>query len=104
MVYGLHRACEGMCWASERRATLGVKHTDCGLYRHLQVNSDCLAGTLAACRCRWLLQVLGVLAMIDSGETDWKVIVISAEDPLAKFVSTGASRHRGERRQCSSFC
>ncbi len=26
--------------------------------------------------------------MIDSGETDWKVIVISAEDPLAKFVRT----------------
>ena len=32
------------------------------------------------------VKVLGVLAMIDSGETDWKVIVISAEDPLAKYV------------------
>lgn len=30
------------------------------------------------------LQVLGTLAMIDEGETDWKVIVIDVNDPLAK--------------------
>ena len=29
------------------------------------------------------VKVLGVLAMIDDGETDWKVICIAADDPLA---------------------
>ncbi|RLN55810.1 hypothetical protein BBJ29_006693 [Phytophthora kernoviae] len=29
------------------------------------------------------VKVLGVLGMIDSGETDWKVIAINANDPLA---------------------
>jgi inorganic pyrophosphatase len=26
---------------------------------------------------------LGILALLDDGETDWKVIVINIEDPLA---------------------
>ncbi|KAK0705513.1 inorganic pyrophosphatase [Lasiosphaeris hirsuta] len=30
------------------------------------------------------VKVLGVLGLIDSGETDWKVIVIDVKDPLAK--------------------
>lgn len=30
------------------------------------------------------VKVLGILAMIDEGETDWKVIVINVEDPEAK--------------------
>lgn len=30
------------------------------------------------------IKVLGVLAMIDDGELDWKVIAIKADDPLAK--------------------
>ena len=30
------------------------------------------------------VKVLGVLAMIDEGETDWKVIAINVEDPEAK--------------------
>lgn len=30
------------------------------------------------------MKVLGVLAMIDEGETDWKVIVINVDDPEAK--------------------
>lgn len=30
------------------------------------------------------VKVLGVLAMIDDGELDWKVIAIKSEDPLAK--------------------
>jgi inorganic pyrophosphatase len=29
------------------------------------------------------VKVLGVLAMIDDGELDWKVIAINSEDPLA---------------------
>ena len=31
----------------------------------------------------FLLQVLGVLAMIDSNETDYKVVVINVNDPRA---------------------
>lgn len=33
------------------------------------------------------VKILGVLAMIDSGETDWKVIVINQFDPLAKLIN-----------------
>jgi len=29
------------------------------------------------------VKVLGVVALIDSGETDWKVVTISVEDPMA---------------------
>lgn len=29
------------------------------------------------------VKVLGILAMIDEGETDWKVIAINVEDPEA---------------------
>ena len=32
------------------------------------------------------MKVLGILAMIDSGETDWKVIVISCDDPLSQVL------------------
>jgi len=30
------------------------------------------------------VKVLGVLAMIDDGEVDWKVIAINSEDPMAE--------------------
>ena len=33
------------------------------------------------------VKVLGVLGMIDDGQMDWKVIAISWEDPIAKFVN-----------------
>ena len=33
------------------------------------------------------VKVLGVLAMIDEGETDWKVIVIDINDPVAKELN-----------------
>ncbi|KAK3554289.1 hypothetical protein QTP70_020155 [Hemibagrus guttatus] len=33
------------------------------------------------------VKVLGVLAMIDEGETDWKVIAINADDPEAKDLN-----------------
>lgn len=32
------------------------------------------------------VKVLGILALIDSGETDWKVVTISVEDPMAKHI------------------
>jgi len=34
------------------------------------------------------VKVLGILAMIDDGETDWKVIVIDVEDPLAASLNS----------------
>lgn len=34
------------------------------------------------------VKVLGVLAMIDEGETDWKVIAINVEDPEAKDLNS----------------
>jgi inorganic pyrophosphatase len=33
--------------------------------------------------CVVCLQLLGSLGMIDSNESDWKVVVINAADPLA---------------------
>jgi inorganic pyrophosphatase len=33
------------------------------------------------------VKVLGVLAMIDSGETDWKLIAINCEDPYADMLN-----------------
>ena len=32
------------------------------------------------------VKVLGIVAMIDSGETDWKVISINVEDPMAELL------------------
>lgn len=34
------------------------------------------------------VKVLGILAMIDEGETDWKVIAINVEDPEAKDMNS----------------
>ena len=33
------------------------------------------------------VKVLGVFAMIDEGETDWKVIAIDVTDPLAENLN-----------------
>lgn len=33
------------------------------------------------------VKVLGVMALIDDGETDWKLIVIKADDPLAESLN-----------------
>jgi len=30
------------------------------------------------------VQVLGILGLLDEGQTDWKVLVIDADDPLAR--------------------
>lgn len=35
------------------------------------------------------VKVLGILAMIDEGEMDWKVIAINADDPEAKKLNSG---------------
>lgn len=34
------------------------------------------------------VKVLGVLALIDEGETDWKVIAINMEDPDASMLNS----------------
>jgi len=41
------------------------------------------------CRAGEVIQVkvLGVLAMIDEGETDWKLLAINTDDPLAKQMN-----------------
>ena len=33
------------------------------------------------------VKVLGTLALIDDGETDWKVLCIDVTDPLAKSLN-----------------
>ncbi len=33
------------------------------------------------------VKVLGVLAMIDDGETDWKVLCIAVDDPLSDVIN-----------------
>lgn len=38
------------------------------------------------------MKVLGILAMIDEGETDWKVIAVNVEDPEANDLN---SKHLG---------
>ncbi|XP_060698280.1 inorganic pyrophosphatase-like [Hemiscyllium ocellatum] len=44
----------------------------------------CEIGTKVCCRGEVIkVKVLGILAMIDEGETDWKVIAINVEDPEA---------------------
>lgn len=34
------------------------------------------------------VKVLGILALIDEGETDWKVIAINVEDPDASSLNS----------------
>lgn len=36
------------------------------------------------------MKVLGILAMIDEGEMDWKVIAINVKDPDAKKLNSGS--------------
>ncbi|TYZ57936.1 hypothetical protein PybrP1_013223 [[Pythium] brassicae (nom. inval.)] len=44
------------------------------------------------------VKVLGVLAMIDDGETDWKVVAINVNDPLAALVNDVADLAKTELR------
>jgi hypothetical protein len=50
--------------------------------------------------CIWLqtgnvyqVRVLGALAMIDGGETDWKLLAVRTDDPLAEQVTGTAPPH-----------
>lgn len=47
------------------------------------------------------VKVLGILAMIDEGEMDWKVIAINAADPDAKNLNSGCSSSRNYHSLCS---
>lgn len=40
------------------------------------------------------VKVLGILAMIDEGETDWKVIAINVKDPDAKNLNSGCDSNQ----------
>lgn len=51
---------------------------------NIPVSSSSL--TLSSTNC-YVLQVLGTLALIDEGETDWKLIAIDVNDPLAPQLS-----------------
>lgn len=49
----------------------------------------CEIGSKVCCRGEVIkVKVLGVLAMIDEGETDWKVIAINVEDPEANDLNS----------------
>jgi len=45
----------------------------------------------------YAVRVLGALAMIDGGETDWKVLAVRTDDPLAQGLT-------GECEACALFC
>jgi inorganic pyrophosphatase len=47
-------------------------------------------GPAIACGVIAPVKVLGVLAMIDEGETDWKVLVISRAHPLASKMNSAS--------------
>lgn len=48
--------------------------------------------------------MLGILALIDEGETDWKVIVINVEDPdAADFNGELLKKLQSELNSVSSF-
>ena len=50
------------------------------------------------------VKVLGTLAMIDDGETDWKLIVIDVSDPLAGEVRHDGSYHEQKQAGYSRAC
>ena len=50
------------------------------------------------------VKVLGTLAMIDDGETDWKLIVIDVSDPLAGEVRHDGSYHLQKQTTYSRAC
>ena len=50
------------------------------------------------------VKVLGTLAMIDDGETDWKLIVIDVSDPLAGEVRHDGSYYEQKQAAYSRAC
>ena len=70
--------------ALERPFPVLVSHADLPILK--------LIATHACTHVSWharhtQVKVLGVLAMIDEGETDWKVIVIDVNDPMASELN-----------------
>lgn len=56
----------------------GIKYTVLQVFQRRVFDSQvCSRGEIIK------VKVLGTLALIDEGETDWKVIVINTEDPEA---------------------
>lgn len=43
------------------------------------------------------VKVIGALALIDEGETDWKIITINVEDPRAPFINTVKDLERNKK-------
>jgi inorganic pyrophosphatase len=43
------------------------------------------------------VKILGTYAMIDEGETDWKVVVIGVDDPLASKIHGMRTNGRSTR-------
>uniref|UniRef100_A0A8C1HLA3 inorganic diphosphatase n=1 Tax=Cyprinus carpio carpio TaxID=630221 RepID=A0A8C1HLA3_CYPCA len=63
----------------------GHKDNDTGCCGDNDPIDVCEIGNKVCCRGDVIkVKVLGVLAMIDEGETDWKVIAINVDDPNAK--------------------
>ncbi|XP_043111402.1 inorganic pyrophosphatase [Puntigrus tetrazona] len=63
----------------------GHKDNDTGCCGDNDPIDVCEIGNKVCCRGDVIkVKVLGVLAMIDEGETDWKVIAINVDDPEAK--------------------
>ncbi|XP_029305425.1 inorganic pyrophosphatase [Cottoperca gobio] len=64
------------------------KDANTGFYGDNDPIDVCEIGT-KVCSCGEVIKVkvLGILAMIDEGETDWKVIVINVEDPEANDLN-----------------
>jgi len=46
----------------------------------------------------YAVRVLGALAMVDDGETDWKLLAVRTDDPLAALVSDVATAPASVRR------
>lgn len=49
------------------------------------------------------VKVLGTLALIDEGETDWKVIVINTEDPEAAGFNGMNNLQRATKKTCNQL-
>lgn len=52
------------------------------LSHYISVSQVCAVGQVIQ------VKVLGILALIDEGETDWKVIAINIEDPDASSLNS----------------
>ncbi|XP_016316265.1 inorganic pyrophosphatase isoform X1 [Sinocyclocheilus anshuiensis] len=66
----------------------GHKDNDTGCCGDNDPIDVCEIGNKVCCRGDVIkVKVLGVLAMIDEGETDWKVIAINVDDPEAKDLN-----------------